>query len=115
MKKLAIFCTLLAVSGMLTTVKAGKACCGALKASAKKVEVAAGDKSCSVDCFSTLTLTDEQQKKIKELSAECISSGESIGAELMKKGITEILTPDQLTALKASCSTKGCSLSDIEG
>ena len=114
MKKIAIFCTFLAVMGMLTPVKAGKACCPAAKAAAKNTEVAAGDKSCTMDCFSTLSLTDEQLKKIKELSVKCSSSDEFTGDELMKKGIAEILTADQLKALKAACSAKGCSVPGIE-
>jgi hypothetical protein len=106
MKKVLLFAAALLITGSMSQVLAGSACCPASKA--KTVAKA----ECGTECMDGLNLTAEQQEKMAALKADCAGTECDVtSAKKMKSGVMEILTADQLATLKAKCDEKGCGMS----
>jgi hypothetical protein len=82
-------------------------CCPVAKAAA--AAKAGSEAECTAKCLAAADLSDEQAAEVKTLTADCKATGCSVtGAKKMKAGLKEILSEDQLAAMKTSCQKKGC-------
>ena len=104
----ALACTIVTV-GMITPSFGGGKCCAAA-AKEKADAQAAKASSCSSECLSGLTLTDEQHNKVALVMAECLESGcTAESAAEMHAALKTVLTPEQFAQLEAKCAAAGCS------
>ncbi len=109
MKKVLLFAAALMITGSMSQVLAGSACCPASKVKADKVAKA----ECGEDCFAGLDLTADQKTKMAALMSDCEGTECDVtSAKKMKKGLAGILTAEQMKSLQSQCDEKGCGLAD---